>query len=230
MRALSFHTGGFYHIYNRGVEKKDIFLIRNDYLRFLQGLYEFNDENLVRNFGRRSFLDCERRSGQDEERKPIVSLLSFVLMPNHFHLLLQPRTETGVQDFMHRLGVSYSKYRNLRTGRTGRLFESTFKAKEITSDAYLHHIVRYHHLNPVSLFQRNWKEVGMKNKEAVSSFLNKYEWSSYHAYLGKENKSFILDTNLIRDVLGEVGCAHEKFVLSWRQQDMQRIYSHLSET
>ena len=81
-----------YHILNRGVDKRDIFLDEEDYIRFIHDLYEFNDEepvkNVYRNFSNgKSFYDINEKN----KRKRIVDLLAFVLMPNHFHLMLIPR-------------------------------------------------------------------------------------------------------------------------------------------
>lgn len=230
MRTVSFSENGFYHVYNRGVEGRKIFLTKNDYYRFLQILYELNDVIPAQNLVRRGFQECVTRAREGEERKPLVSIMSFCLMPTHFHFLLQPRGEGRLSEFMHRIGVSYARYLNLRLKRKGRLFESTFQAKTVDSDQYLQHVVRYIHLNPLSLSQPHWKERGITDQRIVGETLRRYPWSSYAAYVGEGDRGFLLDQNLITDVISSKGKEHESFVTAWARRSFGEVAPFLFET
>lgn len=173
-------------------------------------------------------MDCARRAAAGEVRRPLVSILSFVLMPNHFHLLLQQRTEGGVSEFMHRIGTGYTNYFNLRSKRTGRLFESTFKARAVDKDSYLQHLIRYIHLNPLSLEQKDWKVRGIVDQKRAKQYLSTYRWSSYLAYIKQGGSRFLLDHTCIREVIGDYGQSHEDFVFAWTNRDYALLNQSLA--
>ena len=120
-------------------------------------------------------------------------------MPNHFHIYITSpedglRGENNISVFMRKLCTAYSKYINKKYERTGYLFEGRFKSVHISDEVQAKYLFSYIHLNPVKLFQKNWKEEGIQNKNEAILFLDKYKWSSYSDYLLKdriENK--ILD-------------------------------------
>lgn len=122
-RESIFFAGGYFHVFCRGNEKRDIFLEAKDYQRLLRKMEEYKIIHRV-------------------------SIICYCLMPNHFHLLLRQNTINPLSSFMHRLTVSYSMYFNRRYDRVGHLFQGSFKAKLITKDEYLLHLSRYIHLNP----------------------------------------------------------------------------------
>ena len=82
-----------------------------------------------------------------KERQPLVSIISFCLIPNHFHSFLRQETDQGISKFLHRLSMGYTKYFNLRYSRTGHLFESAYKIVPVEQDAHFTHLSRYIHLN-----------------------------------------------------------------------------------
>lgn len=134
----------YYHVYNRGVEKRKIFLDSEDYTVFLGLLKKYlAGENHNKN-NRHAFskLDTD------------VALLSYCLMPNHFHLLLYQYSEEGITKLMRRINTGYVMYFNQKYDRVGRLFQGTYKASHVNADAYLQHISRYIHLNPADY--KNW--------------------------------------------------------------------------
>lgn len=191
---MKFITSNYYHIYNRGVEKRDIFLEENDYFRFVHGLYEFNDYLPVLNANRR-FLESDNRT-QDidggrtsnrRKRDQLVEIVCFCLMPNHFHLILHQLKENGVSQFMKKLGTGYAMYFNKKYKRVGSLFQGRFKSVLIESDEYLVHLSRYIHLNPVELVDRHWRERGIENWPKVKGFLQNYRYSSYLDYIQIKN-------------------------------------------
>ncbi len=182
-----FEIGGIYHIINRGVEKRTIFLKSQDYSRFILGLEFFNDHNainlweLVTKAARdnKSLFEERRRS-----RQPIVELMAFALMPNHYHLIVREITDGGTSLFMRKMG-GYSMYFNKQYDRVGPLFQSRFKAVHIQDDTQLNIVFLYVHTNPVELKEPMWKERKVQNFKGAIDWLEEYRWSSYHDYMKK---------------------------------------------
>ena len=151
------------HVLNRGVDKRKIFLDEQDHFRFIHDLFEFNDEDSVNNnfyiFNHNSndvrhhYSKQERRS-----RKPLVDILAFCLMPNHYHLLVTPKVENGVALFMKKLNGGYAKYFNTRYERSGALFQGKYKRVVIEGEAHFIHLPYYIHFNPLDLIAPEWRE------------------------------------------------------------------------
>lgn len=146
----------YYHIYNRGVEKRDIFLDRQDFnvfLSYLKIYLEPKDEIHLRNV-----LASEESSYSDKSKAlkllnlknfyQDIYLHCFALLPNHFHLLLWQKSENCIDRFMNALGVRYSVYFNHKYHRVGPLFQGVYKAVLVTREEQLTHLSRYIHLNP----------------------------------------------------------------------------------
>ena len=188
---FSFAYGEFYHAYNRGTDKRVIFQDTADYRRFVELLFLSNsvfavDIRYVRKFNN-SIYDFDRGD-------PLVYIGAYCLMPNHFHILLTPVVEGGVQIFMQKLSTGYSMYFNKRYERKGALFESRFKARHANSDEYLKYLFSYIHLNPVKLIQPDWKESGIRDIERVKQYLDTYEFSSLKDYFGHRIQSDIIES------------------------------------
>lgn len=164
-RIIPLVNDQFYHIYNRGVEKRRIFENRRTYTRFLQALSYYQLEGPKPKFS--NFI--KYKSFELNPTKKIVGIICYCLMPNHFHFLLKQLKEGGVSEFIGKLTNSYTKYYNIKFDRIGPLLQGQFKAVLIESDEQLVHVSRYIHLNPVSSFL-------VKKPED-------YEWSSYDEYL-----------------------------------------------
>ncbi len=186
MRTTKFIAGEYYHIYNRGADKKDVFLDHSDYRRFLISLRELNQKGEVLNL-RRRFLTEARLQSRETGLSQLVDITCFCLMPNHFHLILQQLVEGGVPLFMHKLGTSYTKYFNKKYDRTGVLFQGAYKAKHIENETYLLHLSRYIHLNPETLIKPS------ESNFVDWSALKNYPWSSLQAYLNGCKRSIISD-------------------------------------
>jgi putative transposase len=157
------------HIYNRGVEKRTIFIDTNDYLRFQENLDRFNTLTPAQ-------LQKATKEGQIASK--LVSIHAFCMMPNHYHLLLTEEIEQGISLFMHRIGTGYSKFFNIKYDRTGTLFESKYKFTEVTTQNQAEQTERYIHLNPLSLAGIQWKEQEINNLELAEKQLTSYTWSS----------------------------------------------------
>ncbi len=156
-----FASDQFYHLYNRGVEKRAIFLDDQDYIVFLGLLKKYLTGKSSNQNNRHVFTSFDGK----------VELIAYCLMRNHFHLLFYQTTADGISQLMRRVSTGYVMYFNQRYGRKGGLFESIYKASHINEDAYLHHISRYIHLNPHS-----YKE---------------WPYSSYQSYTGEKRTEWI---------------------------------------
>ena len=158
-----FQIGGVYHLINRGVDKRRIFLKNQDYSRFILGLYFFNDKNLEQNIwyylqheDRRSkigsMLAPSEGANIEHERNEIVELLAFTLMPNHYHLIVREVVDGGISLFMQKMG-GYSSYFNKQYNREGALFQSRYKSVYIKDEIQLGNVFAYVHTNPVEYVQ-----------------------------------------------------------------------------
>lgn len=161
-------TDHLYHIFNRGVNKGDIFFSEEDYGRFLRTAIHYKtNTSQFSHLPKRSLSDtADTGSGKKE---PGVQIVAYSLMPNHFHFLIKQIADKGITWYMQHLGNSYSHYVHTKHKRVGPLFEGRFKNILVKSDEQLIHVSRYIHLNPLV-------------SDLVSN-LDNYQWSSYSAYV-----------------------------------------------
>lgn len=211
-RTFSFTPGEFYHIYNRGTEKRNVFTCRSDQDRFLALLYLANQRDPVdlKLQGRTLLEMVEQKTSA-----PLVEIVAYCLMPNHFHLLIRELEENGISKFMQKITTGYTMYFNKRNERSGALFQGKFKATHVADDRYLRYLISYIHLNPIKLIEPNWKETGITNQARAEQYLEKYAPSSYLDYSGKQRPEGII---LKREVLPEYfssGTDFKTFVTEW---------------
>lgn len=193
-RNIIFSPEEYYHCYSRGTEKREIFLGKKDYERFIHLLFVCNSENTIHlsDYKERSFNEIFKI----DQEKTLVDIGAYCLMPNHFHLLLKEKKDGNISLFMQKLITAYTMYFNKKYERTGSLFESRFRAQYIGKDKYLKYIFSYIHLNPLKLINRKWKEEGFKSKTQVKNFLHKYEYSSYLDFMKEKRvQEIILNYN-----------------------------------
>ena len=189
MQKPQFTEDNIYHIYNRGVEKRQIFMDKSDYFRFIHDLYEFNDADPVENINYyfnpqsdENHIEVRPRYAKEKKkRKLLVEILAFVAMPNHFHLLMKQVKNNGIVHFMQKIGTGYTMYFNKKNNRVGGLFQGSFKAILIKDDAHLFHLPFYIHANPIEIYK------GRPSIENHLNFLKNYRWSSYLDYVGIKN-------------------------------------------
>ncbi len=134
-RPHSFAPHEIFHCFNRGVDKRTIFEDAQDYFYFLKLLRYFNTSEVKGNL----------RSVQNKNPvNPPITILTYSLLPNHFHLVLRcNEVEGGLSKFMQRVGGGYTMYFNQKYERSGSLFQGKFKAHHVDSDEYLKHIIAY---------------------------------------------------------------------------------------
>ncbi|OGH42433.1 MAG: hypothetical protein A3H79_02915 [Candidatus Levybacteria bacterium RIFCSPLOWO2_02_FULL_36_8b] len=173
--------GGYYHIYNRGIDKRNIFLDEQDckvFLHYLKIYLSPKEELLKLSQTNIKILRYIKFNLHDE-----IDLMSFTLMPNHFHLQVKQYTKEGIIKLTRRVVTSYVMYFNDKYKRKGGLFESIYKAALIDNDSYLLHLSRYIHLNC---------------RELLSHKINFQEFSSYHYYLGKKQASWLKPQEILK--------------------------------
>jgi len=170
MRPVPFETNAYYHVFNRGVDKRNVFPAKSHFVRFLKAIRNILDTGSATN---RSPHNQSLALNSTESYQPPIAIICYCLMPNHYHFLLYQKSENAISEFMHKLDTSYTKFFDLNHKRTGRVFEYTFKAKRIESDEQLLHVSRYIHLNPLIA--------------GITSTLSTYRWSSYPDYIGLQS-------------------------------------------
>jgi putative transposase len=176
MRSIPIFNDTFYHVYNRGDQKQMLFLEKSDYVRFLFLLLHLQSPELVTRTERRvgDFLKRGTFKIPEKEIEEIVAsryvdIINFCVMPNHFHMTVHTKTDTGLSRYMHRISNAYAKYFNTKYERTGHVFQGTYKAKIIDTDQQLNYLSAYIHNNPHEL--SHWKNRA-----------HTYPWSSFQDY------------------------------------------------
>ena len=167
-----FATNSYYHIYNRGVEKRSIFIGKRDYQQFLLAMDFYRKNPLPAKLS--DFKRGIEKIKKVENQIDLVQIFSYCLMPNHFHFLLKQSADGGITHFLRKFANSYTRYFNTKYDRIGPLFQGTFKAKLIETDAYLLQVSKYIHRNPLKL----------------NSNLHSYPYSSYKYYLSQDKHPF----------------------------------------
>lgn len=208
-RKFPLVAGNIYHIYNRGVAKSIICKEDADFWRFLQGLCLFNDVKSATNV----LWQLEKKRGRltlnvlkdhvvnpNIVRKPLVRIMAYCIMGNHYHLLVEEIQEGGITQFMHKLGLGYARYFNNKYERVGSLFQDKFKNVLVDDERYLQYLLVYINvLNPAQSLEPGWKEKGIQNMSAALRYVENYLWSTHQEYFG-ERGSLIIE----KGVLGEM--------------------------
>lgn len=202
MQRPTFENDGIYHVYNRGVEKRTVFIKEKDYFRFIHDMYEFNDVNPALNLGFHFDNYGTKLVKSDftsfrKPRKPLVEILCFCLMPNHYHFMLRQLVDGGITEFMRKIGTGYTNYFNTKRQRVGPLFQGKFKAVHVTKEAHLTYLPHYIHLNPLDLKMPEWREQKIRSPKQALKFLESYRWSSYLDYIGKKNYPSVIQPDFL---------------------------------
>lgn len=197
-------NGGYYHVFNRGVNRLSTFIDERDYNQALLSINHYRFQNPPVKLSRFKSLSVTDQTGLLitllNTHKTLVDILCFVLMPNHFHFLVKQNLDNGVSKFIANFTNSYARYYSTSHNWIGHLFQGQFKAVEIESESQLIHVSRYIHLNPLVS--------GLVKNES----LKYYKWSSFIDYL-KNNSQKIQIGDIMRYFKTPVD--YEKFILSY---------------
>ncbi len=188
IRNIEFSNGEYYHVFNRGVDKRIIFNTKE------QQEFFFNRVKLLNTTDSRKYIANKRSRYKDKtiiaSGDQLVSIVAYCLLPNHYHLLLRQEIDNGISQFMQRLGTSYTMYFNQQEKRSGSLFQGKFKAKHLSGDfalpvvsAYVNLNYKHHKINP--------------NLHLVKSSINEY----IQPALGKN----ICNEEIIQSIIAETG-------------------------
>jgi len=163
----SFTEDSYYHVFNRGVEKRDIFLDDEDYTTLQSYLFKYLQP--IEKVAEKYPDTPTRLYGKNLSEE--VELVAYCLMPNHFHLLLKQNTKDGISKLLKQLTNAYTLYFNQKNDRVGGLMQGRFRAAGINNESLFIHLVRYIHLNPIV--------------SGLTQDLANHRWSSYPDYLGQ---------------------------------------------
>ncbi|MBI2103417.1 transposase [Candidatus Woesebacteria bacterium] len=189
MRPVVLENNETYHVFNRGIEKRNTFTSKREFDRAILTIDYYRHSKPFMRLSKALLLNIEERSKFFEQLKnngdKQVSIISYCLMPNHFHFLLKQNQDSGISRFVSNFSNSYTRYFNTRNkGRVGPLFQGIFKSVLVEDDNQLMHVHRYIHINPATSYV------------VKSSELENYPWSSLPEYLGK-TKFGICDKEII---------------------------------
>lgn len=211
-------NGEYYHIYNRGVEKRPVFTNRFEYLRAIDSINFYRYGELLLRYSKYLNLSKDNKSSflkSLNKSRLQIEIVAFCLMGNHFHFLVKQLQDNGIVKFMAKFQNSYTKYFNTKHKRVGPLFQGVFKSVRVEDDKQLVHLSRYIHLNPVLSF------------DIHSEGLKHYQWSSYPDFLGIINTQ-IVNPEVVLDLF-KSRADYEKFVLDQIDYAKQlEMIKHLS--
>ena len=190
-KKRKFFIGEYYHVFNRGVDKRKIFLDKGDLYYFFDAIQISNQQEPISSTERNKKRKELKRNIKSEK---IVEIISYCLLPNHFHFILKEITEGGISKFMSKLGGSYSQYFNSKYERTGTLFQGRFKAKRISGIGK-----RDFSIEVTSAYVNlNYKHHNYDIKKDLIK-------TSLFEYLGEEKGEKICNQNEIKKIIKSVG-------------------------
>lgn len=186
--------GSFVHVYNRGARKMPIVHDEADKWRFLKTLRYLNDEYVLANMFYSIESDIKAGRCHNFERpknwpppRPLVKILAYCLMPNHFHLLLEEINENGIVKFMSRFSDSFTKYINTKRDESGRLFQGPYQSKIIKDEKYFQYVDTYIQVfNPFELYPGG-VEKAVKEFNKAFDFVLDYVFSGLGESFDKRN-------------------------------------------
>ena len=174
-RLLPLVEGQIYHVFNRGIDHRLTFANKLELKRAVAVIDHYRFVKPRLRFSKLLKLSSEERNKFQIDMRAgpkLVDILSFCLMPNHFHFLLRQVSDKGISKFLSNFQNSYTRYFNIKNERDGPLFLDQFKAVLVETDEQLMHVSRYIHLNPVTSYV-------IKDFDSLFD----YPWSSLAEYI-----------------------------------------------
>ncbi len=186
MRKHPLVTNEYYHIYNRGVDKRDIFMNKKDLNRFVLSIKQFNKiypVGSIRDNSRDKLFS--RRLKRKSKEGNLVAVVCYCLNPNHFHFILKQEVDGGISEFLKRLLGGYTKYFNLVHKRNGALFQGRFKSSLIKNNKYFLKIFPYVNINHMI------HNIPEEKRELILSSDAEYENMDFNVVSKKEAKNLL---------------------------------------
>jgi len=219
-REISFRNGGIYHVFNRTVDAKRIFVQKKFCISFLDAIKYYRSQNSTVSLSRLRDLKPEDRKNIEKsicfKTSFRIHILAYCLMPTHFHLLLHQKKSGGIQRVVSDVVNSFTQYFNRATKRRGPLLMPRFKAVEVMNDAQLMHVSRYIHLNPYSA-----RLIGSKEE------IEQYPYSSFAQYIGEKSSELIYPEKVL-ELFSHDSSASKDFVI--RNADYQQTLERVEYT
>ncbi len=198
-----YESGGYYHIYNRGVNKRLIFKDQKDYSTFISYLHFYlSPPNSLRGLSSQAQYPIAP-SKVLKNYNGEIELIAYCLMPNHFHLMVRQNSDHGIDHFMRSLTTKYVRYFNTHYQRVGHLFQARYKAVRIENEYQFTYLTKYIHRNPLDM------KPYCNNAQSLSS----YKYSSYGNYLGLFQQQWIKTEDILCYFSKGIGsCSYKSFV------------------
>ena len=242
-REISFEKSIPYHVLCRAVEKREIFSIENDCLRFIFQMCVANIGKPAFNLHRQDIIKAAKSLLVGEEipkrlviieHPPLVNILSFTLVLNHNHFIFSPNVENGIPKYLQKLNGGFAKHFNLKYGRSSNLFARPYKIIPIQTNFQLDAVLRYVNVkNPLDIYQPGWRKIGLKNWEGAFKFLENYQFSSFPDLFEKRNSKILAPHLVLEQYLGkEIIQSKEEFVnfiKAYLQNEMISFYPFFLE-
>ena len=184
-RKVSLENGEFYHIYNRGVDKRIIFKTKADMDRFFESMQTFNTTEPAGSILEQRLIKNKNQS-KNKKATPLVKFVSYCLLPNHFHFILEQIVDGGISEFMKRLSGGFTSYFNKMHDRSGALFQGVFKSTHLDTNEYLLYASAYVNLNH-------------RQKDQFRGFTPKLVKSSWEEFLGNSDDDFCKGKGIVLD-------------------------------
>ena len=218
-RKIPFATGEYYHLYNRGIDKRNVFSNQKDLNRFFQSMIEFNTTKPIGSIYENSFVKSGQLGGftskLKNKNKKLVNFVAYCLNSNHYHFIIKQTQERGIEKFMQRLGTGYTMYFNEKEKRSGSLFQGVFKSLHINTNEYLLHLSAYVNLNDrvhqlgsetSKLVKSSWREYISDDKKDKKEFckkdiiLGQFRNTEDYKTFAKESLAGILDRRYEKEI------------------------------
>lgn len=200
-RRIFFEKNRPFHIISRAVDEKKIFKEKKDRCRFLFQIFAANIGKPAFNLQQKDVTKAVRSLLQGEEvsskfiikeHPPLVDILDFSLVVHHSHFYLIANFENSPPIFMQRLNMGFAKFFNAKYGRKGALFGSRYHAVAIETDFQSQAVSRYVSvINPLDVYQPNWREAGLRDWKRAFEFLENYPCSSFPERIGKRKSKIV---------------------------------------
>jgi len=215
MRVEPYNVGSVVHIIKRGARGMKIVRDESDRWRFMRNLFILNDhyQPSERHFVHRSDLwkpfKVFERPKEWPERRPLVAILAWTLIPNHFHLLVQEIEKGGITKFMQRLCGSMSLAFNEKYGEQGSIFQGAYKSRTVNTDKYIQYVHAY------IVIKNTFENYPGRLKKAIKEFDKAWVWVEkkypFSSFLTSAKKvvSPIIDMRAFKDIgLADVDFKH----------------------
>ena len=184
-RIFKPYTNGIFHLFNRSINSEIIFPKKSDNQRMLTNIAYYMQTEQPVSLSYYLAWCAKNKSPMSLQGNKLITVISYCLMPTHFHLLVRQEQESGISKFMANIQNSYTRYFNSTHDRYGHVFQGQYKLVEIDSEEALIHVSRYIHLNPTTA------------RIIIDAKLEEYEYSSFYEVTHPDSANHLANTEMI---------------------------------